>query len=88
MNIDEIIDDDRKVFIKLMLKRKPKWEGMKAMVNCHVASKLPKVKHITEEIKERYQATKSNDIRMASRIKIKNIYVYCMNYKKLKQHIS
>ena len=25
---------------------------------------------------------------MASRIKIKNIYAYCMNYKKMKQHIS
>ena len=25
---------------------------------------------------------------MASRIKMKNIYVYSMNYKKMKQHIS
>ena len=43
MNVDEIIDDDRKVFISKMLKSEPKWEGMKAMVNCHVADKLLKL---------------------------------------------
>ena len=88
MNIDEIIDDDRKVLIKKMLKSEPKWEGMKAMVNCHVAGKLSKIKDITDEIKECCQVTTSDDIRMASRIKIKNIYVYSMDYKKMKQHIS
>ena len=62
MNIDQIIDDDKKVFIKKMLKSEPKWEGMKAMVNCHVAGKLSKVKDITDEIKERCQVTKSDDI--------------------------
>ena len=71
-----------------MLKSESKWEGMKAMVNCHVAGKLSKVKDITDEIKECCQVTTSDDIRMASRIKIKNIYVYCMDYKKMKQHIS
>ena len=50
--------------------------------------KIVKGKHITDEIKECCQVTTSDDIRMASRIKIKNIYVYCMDYKKMKQHIS
>ena len=47
-----------------------------------------KVKDITDEIKEHCQVTKSDDIQMASQIKIKNIYLYCMNCKKMKQHIS
>ena len=73
MNIDEIIDDDRKVFIKKMLKNGSKWEGMKAMLNCHVAGKFSKVKDITDEIKQCCQATTSDDIRMTSRIKMKNV---------------
>ena len=42
MNIDEIIDDDRKVFITKMLKGEPKSEGMKAMINYHVAGNFCK----------------------------------------------
>ena len=61
-NIDEIIDDERKVFIKKKLKSEPKWEGMKAMVNCLVTGKLSKFKDITDEIKEPCQATTSDDI--------------------------
>ena len=43
------------------------------------------VKVITAEIKGCCQVTTRDDIWMK---KIKNIYVYCMNYKKMKQHIS
>ena len=43
------------------------------------------VKVITDEIKGCCQATTRDDIWMK---KIKNISVYCMNYKKMKQHIS
>ena len=52
------------------------------MVNYRVGGELSKVKYIADEIKECWQVTISDDIRMASRIKVENIYVYCMNYKR------
>ena len=59
---------------------------MKAVVDGHVTGKLSKVKDITDEINQRCQVATSNDIQMAT--EIKNNYVYYMNYKKMKQHIS